>query len=99
LDRELGERLVNAGIKPRQIRHRAVCVHLDHPRDYIDQAALDRNREIREQIRQLRLTRTQFGIYPRLAATTSDGWFEGERHSIRIPAATEARDWATSKAA
>ena len=32
LDREFGERLVNAGVRGKQIRHRAGCVHLDHPR-------------------------------------------------------------------
>jgi len=34
LDRELGERLINYGIKGKQIRYSAICVHLDHPRPY-----------------------------------------------------------------
>ena len=99
LDRELGERLVNAGVKPRQIRHRAVCIHLDHPRDYVDQKALDRNREIREQTRQLRLTRTQFGIYPRLAFATSNAPPVESRRDPQISVSTPARDWIASKAA
>jgi len=33
-DRELGERLMNAGIRSKQIRYTAICVHLDHPRGY-----------------------------------------------------------------
>jgi len=34
LDRELGERLANLGLKPKQIRHRAICLHLHHKRGY-----------------------------------------------------------------
>ena len=33
-DRELGQRLRNAGIRSVQARHRAVCVHIDHPRPW-----------------------------------------------------------------
>lgn len=33
-DLELGERLFNSGIKPKQLRYSAVCVHLEHKRDY-----------------------------------------------------------------
>ena len=31
-DREFGERLMNAGIRGKQVRHRPICVHLDHGR-------------------------------------------------------------------
>jgi hypothetical protein len=62
LDRELGERLVNAGILPKQIRHQAICVHLDHDRAYIRAECLSRNREIRKETRRLQATRTDFGI-------------------------------------
>ena len=34
-DRELGERLFNAGIKAKQIRYSAICLHLDHARGYV----------------------------------------------------------------
>jgi hypothetical protein len=64
LDRELGERLVNAGIRPKQIRHRAVCVHLDHDRGYKRAEGIERNNEIRAATRRQRLTRTPAGIEP-----------------------------------
>jgi glycosyltransferase involved in cell wall biosynthesis len=62
LDRELGERLINAGVRPMQIRHRAICVHLDHPRDYVDAAVVARNREIRSETRRRRHQWTFNGI-------------------------------------
>lgn len=61
-DRELGERLVNAGIKPIQIRYSAICVHLDHSRGYVNQKALEVNKEIRKQTKLSKATRTNFGI-------------------------------------
>lgn len=62
LDRELGERLVNAGIRPVQIRHRAICLHLDHARGYVRADARERNRQIREATQCEKLTRTPYGI-------------------------------------
>jgi glycosyltransferase involved in cell wall biosynthesis len=50
-DRELGERLTNAGIRGRQIRHRAVVLHLDHKRGYRTPESLEKNRRIREETR------------------------------------------------
>ncbi len=35
-DKELGERLKNAGVRGRHVRYSAVLVHLDHPRGYSD---------------------------------------------------------------
>ena len=61
-DRELGERLENAGIVGKQIRYSAVCVHLDHARGYVNQADLQRNREIRDQTQKLRRTMTEYGL-------------------------------------
>lgn len=61
-DRELGERLMNAGIKPKQIRYSAICVHLDHTRGYVNRVALDINREIRKDTNRNRSVRTRFGI-------------------------------------
>jgi glycosyltransferase involved in cell wall biosynthesis len=46
LDREFGARLANAGLRGRQVRHRAVVLHLDHPRDYRNAATVERNRAI-----------------------------------------------------
>jgi glycosyltransferase involved in cell wall biosynthesis len=51
LDRELGERLINAGVRPRQVRHRAVCVHLDHTRNYASEEILRNNLATRAETR------------------------------------------------
>lgn len=61
-DREIGERLVNRGIRGVQIRHRAVCVHLDHPRPYKTKDSLRENRAIRDETRRLRRAWTEWGI-------------------------------------
>lgn len=61
-DRELGERLVNSGIKPKQIRYNAVVLHLDHPRGYKNQESIDKNQAIRKQTREKKLKWTPFGI-------------------------------------
>ncbi len=61
-DRELGERLVNLGIRPLQIRYHAICLHLDHSRGYIGENDLQNNRNIREQTRRLKKTTTEFGL-------------------------------------
>lgn len=62
LDRELGERLVNAGLRTRQVRHRAVCIHLDHSRSYASAAVLERNRAIRRETRRTHAVWTPYGI-------------------------------------
>ena len=62
LDRELGERLTNAGARAKQVRHRAVCLHLDHGRAYARQEALERNRRIRWETRHQRVVWTRYGI-------------------------------------
>ena len=61
-DRELGERLENHGIRGKQIRHRAVCVHLDHARGYKTRESVERNLAIRAQTRAQRITWTPYGI-------------------------------------
>lgn len=62
LDRELGERLVHAGVRFRQVRHRAICLHLEHPRSYVSAESWARNRAIRRDTRRGRLDWTPFGI-------------------------------------
>lgn len=52
-DRELGERLENAGIRGRQIRHRAACVHLHHQRGYESPQVWAQNDAIRRETREL----------------------------------------------
>ena len=61
-DRELGERLENRGVKGNGIRYRAICVHLDHARGYINEEDLELNNEIRHNTRQQKILRTEFGI-------------------------------------
>ncbi|MCK0131034.1 glycosyltransferase family 2 protein [Flavobacteriaceae bacterium F08102] len=61
-DRELGERLVNAGIKPKQIRYSTVCLHLDHPRGYATQESIQKNKAIRRATKEQRIIRTPYGI-------------------------------------
>ena len=62
LDRAFGELLMNAGLRGKQIRHRAVCVHLHHERPYVDAARWRRNRELRARIRRDGTTRAAEGI-------------------------------------
>jgi glycosyltransferase involved in cell wall biosynthesis len=64
-DRELGERLMNLGIKPIQLRYTAICVHLDHERSYINEDALRRNRAIRDETKLDQKVWTEFGITKR----------------------------------
>lgn len=61
-DRELGERLINAGILSKQIRYSAVCVHLDHPRGYKTPESLAFNKQIRKETREQRKSFTPYGI-------------------------------------
>jgi len=61
-DREIGERLVNRGIRGVQIRHRAVCVHLDHPRPYKTKDSLRENLAIRSETKRMKRAWTEWGI-------------------------------------
>ena len=61
-DRELGERLFNNGLKSKQIRYSAICVHLDHPRSYKTKASIDKNLEIRRIIKAENRSWTDYGI-------------------------------------
>lgn len=61
-DRELGERLVNFGIKGKQIRYSAVCIHLDHKRGYKTDESVKKNRLIRDKTKVLKRTWTENGI-------------------------------------
>ncbi|HXR83090.1 MAG TPA: glycosyltransferase family 2 protein [Hanamia sp.] len=61
-DREFGERLMNKGIKNKQIRYSAVCIHLDHSRSYVNQKDLDNNAVIRNETKAESKIWTDFGI-------------------------------------
>lgn len=71
LDRELGERLENAGVRGKQIRHRALVVHLDHPRGYRRTEAMARNRAIRDEVAAKRITRAPVGLDGHLASASA----------------------------
>jgi glycosyltransferase involved in cell wall biosynthesis len=62
LDREFGARLKNLGLRCRQIRHQAVCVHLDHGRPYANKENIIRNRALRHRIEREKIDWTPTGI-------------------------------------
>ncbi|MFL1013386.1 glycosyltransferase family 2 protein [Flavisericum labens] len=61
-DRELGERLINYGVKFIQIRYSAICLHLYHERPYKNIEALKVNKDIRRKTRVYKSIYTPFGI-------------------------------------
>ena len=61
-DRELGERLINLGIKSKQIRYSAICIHLDHARGYATSESIRKNRAIREATKKQKRIWTDYGI-------------------------------------
>jgi len=62
LDRAVGECLENAGVRGKQVRHRAPVLHLHHERPYVDREKWRRNRELRRRIRQGGVTRARRGL-------------------------------------
>ncbi len=62
LDREMGERMENKGIKGIQIRYSSICLHLDHKRGYESPEIWAKNKEIRDKVNSNKLTWTEFGI-------------------------------------
>jgi glycosyltransferase involved in cell wall biosynthesis len=67
-DRELGERLFNKGLKSKQIRYSAICVHLDHKRGYVNKETWQKNYAIRSNTRKNKVVRTPIGIDSNLAS-------------------------------
>ncbi len=63
LDRELGERLKNAGVRGKQVRYRAICLHLNHSRPYRDARKMQQNLEQRKKVKKEKITWTENGIY------------------------------------
>lgn len=61
-DREFGERLENFGIKGKQIRHKAIVLHLDHARGYKTPESLAANLAIRKEVKDNKIKWTPFGI-------------------------------------
>ncbi|HEX6308594.1 MAG TPA: glycosyltransferase family 2 protein [Longimicrobiales bacterium] len=71
LDRELGERLENAGIRGFQVRHRAHVVHLFHVRGYRRPEVIRANRSIRDETASTRRVRTPFGLDRHISVDTA----------------------------
>lgn len=61
-DRELGERLMNKGIKGKQIRYSAVCIHLEHKRGYKTLESIRKNKMIRKETKLQKRVWTEYGI-------------------------------------
>lgn len=61
-DREFGERLVNNGVKAKQIRYSTVCIHLDHARGYVKPEMIQKNIQIRQETKEFKKTWTEYGI-------------------------------------
>ncbi len=61
-DRELGERLINKGLKSKQLRYSAVCIHLDHSRGYKTDDSVKKNIQIRKVTRNSGKAWTEYGI-------------------------------------
>lgn len=61
-DRELGERLTNFGIRGKQVRYKAILLHLDHKRGYMTDEGWKLNYGIRKVTREEKLTWTKYGI-------------------------------------
>jgi glycosyltransferase involved in cell wall biosynthesis len=67
-DRELGERLENAGICGKHIRFSTLLLHLDHGRGYANPADLVTNQSIRSETNRSGRVRTDYGLPGRAAA-------------------------------
>ena len=61
-DREMGERLMNYGIKPLQIRYSTVTLHLDHERGYVRKEMFIKNKAIRRVTKKEKRVWTDYGI-------------------------------------
>jgi glycosyltransferase involved in cell wall biosynthesis len=61
-DRELGERLINKGIRPIQIRHQSCLIHLFHQQGYTCEKGKAFNQKIRKEVKDNKLVCTKYGI-------------------------------------
>lgn len=73
LDRALGERLENAGVRGLQVRFRAPVLHLHHERPYVDPEKVRRNRAFRARIRREGIVRAPRGLDELRAADAAAG--------------------------
>ena len=61
-DRELGGRLQNAGVRPLNARYKTTCLHLEHPRGYLDPAVMAQNKAILRETSKSGRKRAERGI-------------------------------------
>jgi glycosyltransferase involved in cell wall biosynthesis len=61
-DREVGERMMNNGVKFLQVRYSCICIHLYHDRPYKNEDAQALNKKIRLETKQNKTIRTNFGL-------------------------------------
>lgn len=61
-DRELGERLTNLGIKGKQLRYKAIAIHLEHGRGYVSEEGWRFNNNLRRNTRRNHVVWTPHGI-------------------------------------
>lgn len=73
LDRELGVRLNNFGLRSRHVRYDAICVHLDHGRGYRDEERVASNLALRKQVEKSGLVETPAGITQLIASGYQPG--------------------------
>lgn len=62
LDREIGERMFNAGILAKQIRYSAICLHLDHERNYYSLDEWNKNLKTRKYNVKNKIIKTKNGL-------------------------------------
>jgi len=68
-DLEFGQRLMNAGVLPKQVRYSAICCHLDHPRPYRDPETYLAHYSMLERARTEGTTWIANGIYAKDSAS------------------------------
>ncbi len=61
-DREIGERLQNAGYQFIQARYSLICLHLFHQRPYKNEESLQKNQAIRKNTKKQKCVTTAYGI-------------------------------------
>ncbi|WP_417445004.1 glycosyltransferase family 2 protein [Joostella sp.] len=61
-DREFGERLMNLGVKPIQLRYSTKALHLFHERGYVKSEMLITNKKIRKETKRDKTVFTPYGI-------------------------------------
>lgn len=69
LDRELGERLYNLGLKGKQVRYSIACLHLDHPRSYDTPETWKKNYAIRNEVKKTGRYWAENGIVKKSSAS------------------------------